>query len=409
MATPASGTFKQLAYKVEATYGTIPAATAPVGQLLRRTSSDLSLNKDTYSSNEIRVDFQSADFRHGVRRVAGKISGELSAGTYKDFMAAALKRDFAAVTAFASATITIAAPTLGVYPITATGVTLLTGGLKVGMVVRLTGALNAANSAKNLLVTDITSNTAFSAIVLNGSALVTEGPIAACTITPVGKVTYIPTTAGTHTDRSFSIEHYFADVSASETFSGCKIDKMAFSLPPTGMATIDFDVMGQNMTPAGAQYFTGATAVTTTGALAAVNGVVRVAGSTVAVLTGLTFEIDPGFTGDPVVGSNAVPFLFPGKVAVTGQFTAYFDSTTLRDAFLNETEIDLVGVLTADNTATADFLSVAFPRVKLGSAQKNDGDGGIVATVSFTALLNSAGGSGIKTEKTTVQIQDSQA
>lgn len=400
----ASGVFKQVAYKVEATFGAVPAASG--AQLLRRTSSDLSLKKDTYQSNEIRTDFQVADFRHGVRRVAGKLSGELSPKTYADFIGAALKRDFAAITALTAVSLTIAGsgPT---YTVTRAAGDWLASGLKVGHVVRLSvGSLNAANINKNLLIVDMTA-TVLTVIPLNGVALVAEGPITGCTITAPGKATYIPTTG--HTDKSFSIEHWFADVPASEVFAGCKIDRVGLTLPPTGMATVDLDLMGKDMTPSASQYFTSPTAVTTTGSLAAVNGILRVGGATIATVTGLTLEIDPSFSGDPVVGSNTIPNLFPGKVKVGGQFTAYFDSTTLRDAFVNETEIDLIAAFTSDNTATADFIAIALPRLKIGDASKSDGDGGIVGTYPFTALLNNAGGTGIKTEKTTVQMQDSAA
>ena len=404
MPTPAAGLFKQLAYKAETVYGTVPAAAA--AQSLRRVQSTVDLNKDTYESNEIRTDLQVADYRHGVRRIKGKMSGELSAKTYADFFAQALKRDFAAVTASTGVSVTIAGagPT---YTVTRAAGSYLSDGYKVGMVIRLSvGALNAANLSKNLFIVGLTATVA-TVIVLNGSALVAEGPIATTTITATGKSTYVPTSG--HTDKSFSMEHWYSDLTQSEVFSGCKIDQIALALPPTGMATIDMDVVGQNIVTAASQYFTSPTAQTTTGVMAAVNGVCRVGGVTVASLTGLSLQIDPTYTGDPVVGSNTVPFQFPGRVKVSGQLTAYFDSIALRDAFINETEIDLLAAFTADNTAAADFISIALPRIKLGGAAKNDGEGGLVQTIPFMALLNSAGGAGIATEKTTIQIQDAQA
>jgi len=70
------------------------------GQILRRVASTLAFTKDTYQSNEIRSDRQVADFRHGVRRVAGNVSGELSPLTYSDFFRASLRSSWvAAVTA----------------------------------------------------------------------------------------------------------------------------------------------------------------------------------------------------------------------------------------------------------------------------------------------------------------------
>ena len=404
MANPAAGVFKQIAYKKEVTYGLVPAAAT--AQALRRVQSVMDLNKDTYLSNEIKTSFQKSDFRHGVRRVKGKLTGDLQCKTYSELLGFALKRDFAAITAITGASITIAGagPT---YTVTRAAGSFLTDGVKVGHVVRLSvGGFAAPNLAKNLLVVSVVA-LVLTVIVLNGSTLTAEGPIATSTVTVVGKTTFVPQSG--HTDNSFSYEHWFPDVAQSEVYSGCKVDQVAISLPPTGLAQIDLDIVGQNVTTATALYFTSPTAITTTGALAAVNGVLRAGGVTYAIVTGLSLNINPGFTGDPVVGSNTVPFQFPGSVMASGQFTAYFADAVLRDAFLNETEIDLIAAFTADNTAAADFLSIALPRIKVGSAGKSDGEGGVVQTFTFQALEALTGGTGIATEKTTIQIQDAQA
>lgn len=404
MANPAAGVYKQIAYKKEVTFGTIPvAATA---QALRRVSSVIDLAKDTYLSNEIKQSFQKSDFRHGVRRVKGKLTGDLQCKTYSDFFGFALKRDFTAGASAAALTLTIAGsgPT---YTLTRSAGSNLTDGFKNGHVIRLLGMTNAGNNSKNLLVVSVVA-LVLTVIVLNGTALTAEtSSAAAATQTVTGKTTFIPQTG--HTDNSFSYEHWFPDVVQGEVYSGCKVDQLNLSLPPTGLAQIDMDILGQNVTTATAQYFTSPTVITTTGALASVNGVLRAGGVTYAILTGLTLTINPGFTGDPVVGSNVVPFLFPGSVMVSGQFTAYFADAVLRDAFLNETEIDLLAAFTADNTAASDFLSVALPRIKVGSAGKTDGEGGVVQTFTFQALEALTGGAGIATEKTTIQIQDAQA
>jgi len=128
MPNPAAGVFKQLAYKVESTYGTAPSQAS--AQALRRVQSTVDLVKETYQSNEIRTDLQMLDFRHGVRRVQGKITGELSPGTYKDFFSYALKRDFAAVTASTSVSLTIAASG-NYYTVTRAAGSFLTDGYKV--------------------------------------------------------------------------------------------------------------------------------------------------------------------------------------------------------------------------------------------------------------------------------------
>jgi hypothetical protein len=334
--TLASGIFKKLAYKVESTYGTVPSASS--AQALRRVQATLGLSKDTYTSAEIRTDMQVSDFRHGVRKVSGNINGELSPATYKDFIAAALKRDFAAVSAISSVALTIAGsgPT---YTVTHRSGSYLTNGMKIGDIIRLSvGSLNASNISKNLMVTALTATVA-TVIVPNASSMVAEGPISGCTVTVIGKKTYVPATG--HTDKSWAIEAWYSDISQSEVFSGCKVSKVNINLPPSGMATIGLDFMGKDITTAASQYFTSPTAATTTGVLAAVNGVIRLNSVTVAIITGLSVEINSEFTSAPVVGSNTISNAFPGTVQVSGQVVAQFQDETLRDVFINETEVDL--------------------------------------------------------------------
>jgi hypothetical protein len=406
----ASGIAKQVRYKKEATFGVAPGAT--LAQLLRRVESNLNLEKDTYSSNELRSDYQISDFRHGMRKSNGTIKGEFSAKTYADFIGSALRRDFAAVTPVTGASVTIALGSLvnGVqqYTITRAAGSFLTDGVKSGDVVRLSvGTLNVANINKNFFVISLTA-TVLTGIPLNGVAMVAEGPIASTTITVIGKKTFVPTTG--HTDQSYAIEHWFADAALSELYLGCKVSSLDISLPPSGMATIDVGLMGAGgLTTNTSAYYTSPAALTTTGIMAAVNGVLYVGGVAVAICTGLSIKIDGGYSGDPVVGSNSMPAIFPGRVNVTGQFSAYFENATFRDYFLNETEVGLSIALTADNSATSDVLSITMPRIKLGSASRSDGEKGIVVTADFQALFNGAGGAGATSEQTTISIQDSAA
>lgn len=414
MPTNAAGIFKQLAYKAEATYGVAPGQAS--GQSLRRITSDISLNKDSYQSQEIVTHQQLSDMRHGVRRVAGSINGELSPGTYKDFFAAILRRDFAAIAASTGMSITISGsgPT---YTVARAAGSWLTDGYKVGMVGRLSaGTFNVANAAKNLLIVGVTALN-LTVMTLNGSALVAEGPIASSTFTATGKATYIPSTG--HTDKSFAIEHWFSDIGQSELFLGCKPTQCQIGLPPTGIATCNWSIAGQDFADTVAkrvggaaltsQYFTTPTAPTSSSPLAAVNGVVRIGGTTLAIITNADLTIAATYTGDPVVGSNMVPFQFPGRVLVTGNASMYFQDAAARDAFVNETEIDILLAFTSANSDAADFITFTLPRCKYSGGSKDDGEKAIVQTLPFSALYNAAGGSGVQTQQSTIQIQDSQA
>ena len=400
----ASGVFKQVKFKRETTYGVVPTAAA--AQALRRTSSDLSLTKQTYQSAEIRTDQQVQDFRHGVRSADGSVAGELSPRTYSDFISAALRRDFTVGVSAVSQSITIAGagPT---YTVTRAAGSWLTDGFKRGHVVRLSvGAHNAANLAKNLLIQALTA-TVLTVRVLNASALVAEGPIVTSTCAVVGKNTWAPTTG--HTNISYAIEHWFSDVPQSEVFIGCHPTQVDLSLPPTGLATVSIGMMGKDLITNTAEYFTAPTAAPAIGITASVNGLLLLNGVAVSVLTGLTLSIASGRSGDAVVGANTIPTRFPGRIVVTGQATAYFEDATFRDAFLNETELELIVVLSSDNTAASDFVGITLPRIKLGGSSKSDGESGIVQTIPFQALLPITGGTGIGNELTTLLMQDSAA
>jgi len=402
--TIATGVNKLLTYKAEVTWGTIPAAAS--AQSLRRVTSTLSLRKQTYESNEIATHVQRSDMRHGVRSVGGSINGELSAGTWKDFFAAALRRVFATVTAISGASITVAGagPT---YTVTRAAGSWISDGIKIGDVVRLTaGSFNAANLNKNLFVLSETA-TVLTVMPLNGVALFAEGPIGSATLSVPGKKTFAPPSA--QTDVSFSIEHWHSDVALSEVFSGCKVDKLGIALPPTGMSTISLDFMGKDVTTAGAQYFTSPTAVTSTGILAAVNGIMQAQSGAIALLTGLSFNINDNMSAEPIVGSNTYADIAEGLILVDGQATALFDSATMRDYFINETEVSLSVALASSNAAAADFLAFTLPRVKFGGADKDDGQKSLIQTLPFTALYNVSGGAATTSEQSTIVVQDSQA
>lgn len=401
----ATGVGKRVTLKKETTIGV--AAGAAGGQSMRRVTSTLALTKQTYTSAELRPDYQVSDMRHGVRSVTGAINGELSPGTHQLVLAAALRAAFVATTPITAASLTIAG-TGPTYTVTRAAGSYLTDGIKIGDVVQLSvGTFNAANIAKNLFVTALTATVA-TVIPLNGVAMVAEGPITGATMTVMGKKSFVPTTG--HTNDSFSIEHWHSDIAQSELFLGCRVSQLDIGLPPTGMATLNSTFMGIDMTGAQTQYFTSPTAATTSGVLASVNGVVTVQGSPIALLTGLTIKLNPNMTEIPVVGSNVHPDIFPGRVMITGQMTALFVDNTLRDYFVNETEVSIACAFTTSNAANADFMSFVLPRVKAGGSTKDDGEKGLVQTIPFTALFNGTnGGALLSSNATTLSVQDSMA
>jgi hypothetical protein len=400
----ATGINKRVAYKEETTWGTAAGATG--GKVLRRVTSSFNLEKETFQSNEIRTDYQVQDMRHGVRSATGSLSGELSPASYADFIAAAVAKDFAAVTlgAATSCTVTVAGT---VYKIIRAAGSWLTDGLKVGMVVRAAGLTTTADNSKNLLVVAATA-TDLTVKPLDGSVITAQGTGSSVTLTAPGKATYAPTTG--HTDKAFSVEEWYADIAQSEVYTGCKVNTVGLSIPSTGLATCDFGFMGKDLGVTGTTaYYTSPTAQGTTGIFAAVNGVLLVNGTAVGVVTDVSVNINRNMQNAVAVGSNSLVEMFEGRILVDGTFSAYFENATMRDLFNNETEASIVLAMTTSNDKAADFISIILPRVKVTSNTRDDGESGVVAQHSFTALLNSAGGAGTASEKTTIMFQDSAA
>mgnify|MGYP003589320858 FL=1 len=398
MAT-ASGINKVVSYKKETSFGTLPSPTTG-GQTLRRVSSTFNLTKETYQSEEIRTDYQLVDFRHGVRAVEGSISGELSAGTYADFLASALARNWTAATPSALGSTTIASVG-GTYTITRTTGSWLTDTVRVGNVIRLTGFATANNNV-NLLVIALTATSA-TVVALNGVKLTNETVASGGTYKVQGKTTYAPTTG--HTDDSYTFEEWYADIGQSEVTVGNKVNTVGIALPATGLTTIDLSFMGQDLKQRGvSQFFTSPSAQNSNGIFAAVNGALIVNGAPVALVTGANFNINRNMTSEAVVGSNIKPEIYEGRIIVDGDFTTLYQDGTFAGYFDNETEISLVVALTANSLPNSEFMSFTFPRLKLSTDTKDDGEKGIVSSNSFQALKGN-GANGF--EATTLMIQDS--
>lgn len=407
-----TGINKRVSYKKEGTWGTLAGATG--AQTLRRTTSTFNLEKESYQSEEIRTDYQIQDFRHGTRSVSGSLSGELSPGSYKDFQASAISGAWAAGAALTAQTLTIAVGAVvgGVqtYTIGTTPGNYLTAGFKIGDVIRVTVAANANNLNKNLLVIALTGTSA-TVVVLNGTSMTAETTAAtSASISVTGKKVIAPISG--HVDDSYTIEEFYADIAQAEVYVGNKVNTMSLALPATGLVTTEFGFMGKDYGtgyPAATAYFTSPTAQSSSGVLAAVNGFLLVNGTPVALLTNLNINVNRNMQAATVVGSNSAADIFEGRIVVDGDFSAYFQDGTLRDYFINENEVAIVAALTTGSAANADFMTVVLPRVKLSTNTRDDGETGITAQHSFQALLNSAGGTGIATEKTTIVFQDSLA
>jgi len=400
----AQGQLKKLSYKKQSALGT--AASGSGGQYLRRETSAFNLMKDTYDANEIVTHQQDTGISYGVGKTSGSLNGVISGGTYSALLGSLMRSTFAAVTAISGISLTIAGS--GPYTLTRATGDFLTGGIKIGHVVRITaGTYTGTARDINLLVTGVTS-TVLTVVVPNGSTLSAQGPIASSTVTVMGKTAIVPATGQT-TDY-YTFEEWYSDLTKSRTYTDTMIASADVSIPATGNSTVQLQMVGLGRTKGTSQVLTSPTAETTSTILSAANAYIMVNGSRTVVATGLSMKLDGSTThGEANIGSRTITDLVRGDFKVSGQFTAVHDAETTSDLFVNETAVAIICVLFADQTATSDFVSFVLPRVKLLKDDIDDGKKQLVATYPFAAEYNGSGGAALANDATILGMQDSLA
>lgn len=380
---------------------TDPAASG--GQELRRVTSTLSLVKDTYQSAEVRTDRQISDFRHGVQRIQGEITGELSTATYFPFYEAAFRATKVATFSKSNADFTNCAADTPTSKFTVGGSTWAAQNFRVGDVIRFANMSNAANNATNFLIYSLSGVDAFVT-----PAPTTQAADAAFTVDRTGTKIFVPTTS--HVKRLFAFEHFHADIDITTLFTECRITGFSIQCPATGMATTTINVLGREQTVtsgASSPFFTSPTAAGTDGITAAVNGKIVHAGLVVGVITGVEINFTMAAEATPVVGQNFVAEVFLGRTIVTGQLTALLQDSVFLDAFDAETEVEILLMMTTTSAVNAPFVTFYMPRCKLGGATVAlTGEAGVVVTAPFTALLKPTT-TGF--DNTTCSMVDSQA
>lgn len=372
-------------------------------QYVRRVTATFNKVSDTYTSAEIASHQMSTGATEGVSATTGALNCELSPATYALEFAALLRKDFAATSSISSLSLTVAGS--GPYTITRASGDFLTGGIKVGDIVRLAAAgFDAANVGKNLLVTGVTA-TVLTVVVLNGTALTAEGPIASATVSVPGKKSWVPNSG--HTNDYFTVEKWYPDVSISELYTDVKPASAALTLPATGIATVNFDMPGLGRTDGTAEVLTTPTAESATEVLTAVQGKVVVNGA-VTPVTGANLTINGTITpGEAEVGSSTRSDHQVGRVMVSGSLTAKFSGSSLQAIRLAQTPVVLILVVANNTTGTSDFMTFVMPAVKIFSDDADDGEKEIIRTYNFTAQYFGSGGAALASHATIVSIQDS--
>jgi len=198
------------------------------------------------------------------------------------------------------------------------------------------------------------------------------------------------------TRRSYTIERKFADLATAEyhRYTGCEFNSLSLSVSPNSMATCTFAVIGKDLSLATSEVASSTySADVGNTPFDSFTGSISEGGSTIATVTSIDINIENGLEPLFSVGSDTTNQPSIGKSRVTGTLTTYFDSKSLYEKFINETESSLTLVLTDldGNSYTIDMSTV-----KYNSGQPDvSGEGSVTVSMDFVALYNSSDASQI--------------
>jgi hypothetical protein len=218
----------RVAYKAYAT-GVISSNSQPTStvdpavgsaQVLRRTTCTLNLAKDTYEASEIQLHRQVSDFRHGVKRVSGSVNGELSPGTYWDFIEAATRGTHSVAVITASNTdFTSVSADNTTSKFTFTAGNPHTKGFRVGDIIQFSSLSDVDNNSRNFVITTIGGSNNRELTVYPAPDTMTADT--GFTMTTVGRSVYIPATG--HVSRKFGVEVANLDTDVHRFFTACRV------------------------------------------------------------------------------------------------------------------------------------------------------------------------------------------
>jgi hypothetical protein len=413
----AEGVQTRVTYKAYAT-GAISSTAEPTpatdpgasgGQILRRVSLTGGLQKNTYQSREMRTDRQVADFRHGMKSSPLTLAGEFSPGTYFPLIEAAHRHTSVAALSDSQTEFTSVVSDNSTSTFTFAGGNPVTEGYRVGDIIRFTGLAATANNSKNFLITGM-SGTSNRVVAVYPAPVTDAVPDTTFTVARPGKTTFIPSSS--HVSRKFAFEAWGEDTDVALLHTEARISGYSLALNADGLMEITLSAMARNTTAlsgASAPFFTDPSAASSTGICGPADGIIRIGGTVLGVVTGLRVDLAMAVSGDPVISSlNVMPEIFLGPAVVTGEVSMYFEDLTAYNYFVNETEVELLAQLNASSAAAADAVAVHIPRVKFTGANTDiSGEGGQMVTLPFQALRYL--GSGIGIEQTTIKLHDTAA
>lgn len=202
------------------------------------------------------------------------------------------------------------------------------------------------------------------------------------------------------TRRSFSVLRHFTDLTGKPYFlyTGVEANSLALTVSADANVTCVVGLIGKDQTisatePTGSTY----NPSTTTKVIDSFTGVIKEGGTTIGIVTEVTLAAGNGIEPRYVVGSKTTIRPSISRFMVTGQVTAYFESVSLLEKFIDETDSDLEFNLT---DVVGNNYRFFLPRIVYTGGQPDvSGEGPITLAMPFTANYDATSETNILIER----------
>lgn len=197
-----------------------------------------------------------------------------------------------------------------------------------------------------------------------------------------------------------TIESKFGDITQHFKGLGMMVNTLSLKVSAEGIVTGKCGMIGKSYTlSATSADAAGGYTAHTAGkkSMSCQQATVSEGGSASSIITSIDLSIDNGLDPAKIVGSASAAGVFPGRQKVSGTVSAFFETSTLLNKFLNETSSSIVLVFTDPDAAT---LTLTLPAIKYtGGEAPVDGESGMQIKLPFQAIYDATTTSSIKLER----------
>lgn len=325
--------------------------------------------------------------RHGSRSVTASYETELTAdGALDDVFEGVLGGTFAAAQTYSNTD-------WGGLTITGTGVTLtfaagtiITDGVRAGMMGKLTNMSVSANNSVWFPIIGVAEGV----ITAAPGYLVDNGADAAWDITIARSLS----TATPYTDRYFTVEEYQSDIDRSKLGEDMRFNSLSFDCQADQHVKIGFGLGGRDMSAPDAGNSPNFTSVAfgSGDSLVLLDGGLFVNGVKRTNVTGFQWGLAAPVSTIPVVGTNISPDVFLGQFAMTGNFNVVVEDFNDFDAFDAEDDISIFLHCAEDSSDPQEFTSFYIGNCSFaGYSSPVGGEGGSIAAIPLYAGSDNRG------------------